>query len=37
MPLMGDLKSIDKKEIRQRIRAFQALLSWKEEKSIEMR
>lgn len=37
MPLLGDLKSSDKKEIKQRIRAFQALLTWKETKINELR
>ena len=37
MPSVGDLKSIDKKDIKQRVRAIQSLLEFKETKSIEIR
>lgn len=37
MPAVGDLKSSEKKDIRQRVKAIQALLAWKETKSVEMR
>jgi len=37
MPIAGDLKSNDKKDIKQRVRAIQALLVWKETKSVEIR
>lgn len=37
MPQIGNLWSTDKQEIRQHVRAIQALLSWKETKSVELR
>lgn len=37
MPQVGNLWSTDKQEIRQRVRAIDALLAWKETKSVELR
>ena len=37
MPPMGDLRKADAREIRKSTHAFQALISWKESKSIEIR
>ena len=37
MPSVGDLRSNDPKDVKQRIRAIQALLRWKENKSVEIR
>ena len=37
MPNLGDMKSTDKKEIKKRLRAIEALLNWKETTAREMR
>lgn len=37
MPAVGDLKSVNKKDVKQRVRAIQSLLEWKETKSVEIR
>ena len=37
MPLLGDLRSSDKREIQKRVRTIEALLNWKETTAREMR
>lgn len=37
MPSMGNLKSSSRHDLKQRVKAFQALLEWKEIKSVEIR
>ena len=37
MPAVGNLRSNDPKDVKHRVRAIQALLTWKEKKSVEIR